>query len=193
MNKIEFIKKEFGNHFTDVSTAWEPEVEHDNLLYKGRQTHCRSGLYTFVRMLKAKYVLEIGSWCYNGSHYMGKAMDAEGIDGRVDSIDIMPGGFGGEKIDMNTINKRVKPYYWMPHHTPYDDWKYTADIVHPEFRNMTDVEIYERNIKWLKSIAPENGYDLIMIDGDHSYIGIKWDWKYVNEVCHNETVIVIDD
>ena len=45
----------------------------------------------------------------------------------------------------------------------------------------------------LKGIAPEDGYDLIFIDGDHSYEGAKKDWEHALKYSHKETLIVIDN
>jgi len=48
-------------------------------------------------------------------------------------------------------------------------------------------------LEYLLSITPPEKYDLILIDGDHSYEGACWDWKYAMEVSHENTVIIVDD
>ncbi len=58
---------------------------------------------------------------------------------------------------------------------------------------MENEAIFERNLKYLKSIAPANGYDLIYIDGDHSFAGATFDWEYSLHVCNSETLVVVDD
>lgn len=36
-------------------------------------------------------------------------------------------------------------------------------------------------------------YDLILIDGDHNYYTVKKELSYLPELCHENTVVVIDD
>lgn len=188
---IEFIKRDFGNYFQDVSTAPEGNVENTDPRYNNRRTHCRSGMYTFTKMIKPKHVLEIGSMVYDSSNMIGMAMDEMGIDGVIDSIDIVDGGCHGQK--RKQINKRIRPRFWLPHHTSYDKWKYSTNIAHPEFKDMSNEEIFSKNLEFLRSFAPIDGYDMILIDGDHSYEGVSYEWQYANRVSHPKTLMVIDD
>jgi hypothetical protein len=194
MNIIEQIKQDFGSIYIDNAPDLEGTVQNSNSLYNGRRTHCRSGLYAFTKIRKAKYVLEIGSWLYQGASAIARAMDdlyGVGGDGIVDSIDII------DNLKANnlsaSLNKRIQRHYWLPHHTDYDIWKYNKQIEKPEFREMTNDQIFEKNLSYLKSIAPKDGYDIIMIDSDHSYEGAKFDWLYAMEVSNNDTLIIVDD
>lgn len=193
-NKIEFIKNEFGNYYIDKG----PE---NGILqgfkYEGAATHCRNCLYTLVKMVEARTVLEIGSWHYESSNAMANAMDelygAEGY-GIIDSFDIREGGYDGQVSYLPQSN-RINARYWYPHHSYYDDWKYRVNLPFNDFINFTNDEISEKNTNILKKVSADFGgkYDLIFIDGDHSYEGIKRDFEVVSAVADKNTLFVIDN
>lgn len=191
-NEIEYIKAEYGNYYIDAG----PE---NGILqgtkYAGAATHARNCLFTLTKMLSPKYALEIGSMHYASSDSIANAMDSLGIDGIVDSFDIKRGGYTGE-TQYTPTNKKVRPGYWYPFKTEYDNWKYNdPGIVFPEFRNMSPEEIREKNEEILTKRTSSFGgkYDLIFIDGDHSYIGANEDFKIALKFSHKNTVIVIDN
>lgn len=188
MNKIEFIKENFGKNFKEIS------IDHSFLVgtkYAGCRTHCRSCMYTLVKMLRPSSVLEIGSYHFDSTRAMAKAMDEIGVDGKIDSFDILQGGYDGSSAKPG--HSRIRADLWYPHHTSYDNWKLTAPIAKPEFKNMSDEDIFKANCLILEKVAPLNGYDFIFIDGDHSFEGVGFDWQYALEFSHKETVVAIDD
>lgn len=193
-NKIEYIKNEFVNYYIDKG----PE---NGILqgfkYDGASTHCRNCLATIVKMVEARTVLEIGSWHYETSNAMAEAMDdMYGQDGYgiIDSFDIRKGGYDGQ-ISYVPHSKRINARYWYPHHSEYDDWKYKVNIVYSDFTEYTNEEISEKNIEILKEVSKDFGsvYDLIFVDGDHSYEGIKRDFEVIQTVADKNTLIVIDN
>lgn len=197
-NKIEFIKNEFNNFYVDKG----PE---NGVLqgtkYAGASTHARNCLYTLVKMLEPVNILEIGSMHYESSDSMARALDEldplrlnPGIGGVVDSFDIKKGGYTGE-IHRVPTNKRVRPGYWYPFPTYYDSWKYNDPLIaFPDFKDMSYEQIREKNFQILSERTKEFGkYDLIFVDGDHSYDGAKEDYEMALRVAHRETVIVFDN
>lgn len=194
-NQIEFIKHEFKNYYVDKG----PE---NGILqgtkYAGAATHARNCLFTLVKMLKPKNCLEIGSMHYASSDSMGRAMDEiYGVDtpGVVDSFDIKRGGYTGD-VHMVPTNKRVRPGYWYSFPTYADPWKYNDPlIVFPEFKDMTYEQVREENFQILSERSKKFGgiYDLIFVDGDHSFDGAKEDFDLALRVSHKDTVIVIDN
>ena len=192
-NKIQYIKNEFGNHYKDKG----PE---NGILqgtkYEGAATHCRNCLATLVKMIEAKTVLEIGSWHYDTSNAIAIAMDelyGPNSYGIIDSYDIRRGGYDGN-THHTPQSKRINARYWYPHHSNYDDWKYNVDLPHNDFKNHTNEEITEKNIQILKEASKDfTTYDLIFIDGDHSYEGVKRDFEVIKHVADQNTLIVIDN
>lgn len=195
-DKITLIKREFPKQFQDYYKEFgypeEGRVVHSK--YGGNPTHCRSTMYTLTKILRPRHVLEIGSWKYESSNMIAKAMDDCGIvAGYIDSFDITPGGYDGGYIAPRS--NRVIPHYWMPHHTNYDEWKYNdmSNVIHKDFRGRSNQEIFDENLRQVMKIAPKNGYDMILIDGDHSYDGVRIDWAYACTFLTPKGVIIIDD
>lgn len=194
-NQIEFIKAEFKNYYIDKG----PE---NGVLqgtkFAGAATHARNCLFTLVKMLKPKNCLEIGSMHYESSDAMANAMDiVHGVDtpGRVDSFDIKRGGYTGE-IHRVPTNKRVTQNYWYSFPTDYDDWKYNDPlIVYPQFAKMSVAEIRLANFEILHQRSKDIGgkYDLIFVDGDHSFDGAKEDFDMALRFSHRDTIIVLDN
>jgi predicted O-methyltransferase YrrM len=190
MDLIDKIKNEFEANFEDVWQGVESVVQ--NSLYNNPTTHCRSTIYTIAKMIKPMSVLEIGSMAYDSSECIAHAMVKTKSWGRIHSLDIRVGGYSG-KFKKEPASALITPLYWLPHKTGYDEWKFTAPIEHPEFKNMTNEQIFDKNCELLKFVAPKGGYDMIFIDGDHSYEGVTWDWRYACRFSHSNTVVVIDD
>lgn len=193
-NKVEFIKAKFGEYYVDKG----PE---NGILqgtkYAGASTHARNCLYTLVKMLNPLNALEIGSMHYASSDAIANGMDfirGPNSPGVVDSFDIKKGGYTGE-TKYKPSNKRVRPGYWYPFKTNYDDWKLTDPlIVYPEFKNMTPEQIRAKNREILTERVKGFGkYDLIFVDGDHSYEGANEDFNMALEFAHKDALIVIDN
>lgn len=198
MNKLELIKQEFPKQFRmrfEELGGSEGLVEHP--VYNGKPTHCRSTLWTLVKILKPKSILEIGSWKYDGSNMMALSLDENfGTDYKCDihTFDIIRGGYSEHKDEVAKVNKRVKPMWWYPHHTSYDSWKYNNPrIEFPLFSYMDNKQIFKINCGIIEDILPAGGYDLVIIDGDHSLEGVMFDWEYACRYINDDSVIVIDD
>lgn len=198
MNKIELIKQEFPKSFRlryEELGGGEGNVEHP--IYGGKPTHCRSTLWTLVKILKPSSILEIGSWKYDGSNIMALSLDenfGKNYKCEIHTFDILKGGYSEHREEVAKVHKRVKPMWWYPHHTSYDGWKYNnPNIEYKLFKDMDNDQIFKVNCAILDEIQPKGGYDLILIDGDHSLEGVKFDWKYACHVSGHNTVIVIDD
>jgi len=190
-NHIEFIKAEFGKYYIDRG----PE---NGILqgtkYAGAATHARNCLYTLTLMLKPVNALEIGSMHYASSDSIAFAMDDNRTEGVVDSFDIKYGGYTGE-VDKKPYNPRVRPGYWYPFPTTYDTWKYHDPLIaFPAFSKMSTEEIRKANYDILIERSKAFGkYDLIFVDGDHSFQGAKEDFEMALQFSHDNTLIVIDN
>lgn len=198
MNKIDLIKQEFPKQFClryEQLGFSEGLVEHP--VYGGKPTHCRSTLWTLVKILQPRSILEIGSWKYDGSNMMARSLDenfGKDYECEIHTFDIVRGGYTEDSQEIAKVHKRVKPMWWYPHHTSYDSWKYNNPrIEFPLFSQMDNSQIFKANITILEEVMPKIGYDLIVIDGDHSIEGVKFDWEYACHSISNRGVIVIDD
>jgi predicted O-methyltransferase YrrM len=192
MNIIEYIKENFKDFYIDNGP------EHGILQgtkYAGKSTHCSNCMNTLVRMTKPKSILEIGSYRYTTTKMMSQAMDTylSEDEGVIHSFDIKLGGYDGGGTSEG-LPKRIVPLHWYPYKTDYDDWKFHDEgIVYKDFKDFTNEELFVKNGEILKKYVPENGYDLIFIDGDHSYEGVKKDWEHAMTISHKDTLIVIDN
>lgn len=193
-NQVEFIKAEFSKYYQDRG----PE---NGILqgtkYAGAATHARNCLRTLVKMLHPTYALEIGSMHYESSDAIAETMDdIYGIDGKglIDTFDIKYGGYTGE-THLKPKNKRVRPGYWYPFATAYDSWKLTDPLIaFPAFKTMTDDEIRQANEQIISERVKDfKKYDLIFIDGDHSFKGAKEDFELALKFSHKDTVLVFDN
>lgn len=194
MSKIDQIKAEFAKHYIH-----EPGIACSNLLvhdvFGGCGIHSRSGMKALVRMLKPKNVLEIGSFHFETANQIAYAMDTihgENSPGVVDSFDIKPGGCDGSG---GFRSPRVKSHIWIPHKTTYDDWKFNDPQITgaSDFLKMDNDQIFAKNMEYLNFIKPDGGYDMVYIDGDHSYQGAHFDLLYSKKVISPDAVLVIDD
>ena len=196
LTKIEEIKEKFLHFYEE--TLSDETFPAEFKMGKGNypstpfgtcQHHTYPVLNAITKIVKPKNSLEIGSWLYNSAYAICHGMDG----GRVDSFDIALGGC--LNVEIFTIKShRIIPHFWRPHHTWYDEWKNESEkIIYKDFKEMSNEEIFDKNRKYLSLIAPEEGYDLISIDGDHSFDGTKFDWEYAHTVAHENTIIIIDD
>jgi predicted O-methyltransferase YrrM len=83
----------------------------------------------------------------------------------------------------------------MPHKTSYDEWKLTDPNIFKKelFLKSSNSEIFQENFRYLLSIKPREGFDLVYIDGDHSFEGTKFDHIYTLQVINPTATIIIDD
>jgi len=195
-NKVELIKNEFKYFYFDIGP------EHgilEGLDYAGANTHCTQCLYTLTRLTAAKNILEIGSYHYKTTNQIGTAIDdnyGKKTLGTVVTFDIIRGGIdsGTEEYAVVT-NSRVNPNFWYPYKTKdtnhIDNSKFVLDN-----SMFTNEEIVNLNKKILRKASKEKGidfYDLIFIDGDHSYEGISNDFNVISEFSNKNTLIVVDN
>jgi len=191
---IDMIKKSFFENYKHF-----PEIAPQNTLihkiFNGCRIHTRSGIKTLIKILKPKNILEIGSLHFETTNQMALSM-AELFPadvGKIHSFDIKTGGYDGARQCI-PLSTRIVSHIWIPHKTSYDDWKYKdEEILKTGFADLTNEQIFEKNLTYLKSIAPTEGFDLVYIDGDHSFQGTMYDYQYAKQVINENSFIVVDD
>ena len=192
-NKVDLVQNEFKNIYYDVGP--EHGIIH-GLEYDGSSTHCNQCLFTLARLLNARNVLEIGSYHYRTANQLGRAIDkniGKNESGNVITLDIIKGGYDNTIKDEHIWNHRVKPYFWYAYKT--DDTKNLSNL-ELDNSNMENKDIVKENIKILNNILKKNKInflDLIFLDGDHTYEGLKNDIEIVKNFATRETLIVVDN
>jgi predicted O-methyltransferase YrrM len=194
-SRIASIKEHFLNCFEELNYEWlhkEQKIQHP--IHNGKQIVTYAVLHNLVKFLKPKKILEIGTWEYHSANVMALASDSVQ---RIDTFDIRSGGYNGNTNAVKRSNK-IDNYVWRPFHTSYDCWKYeNSDL--KDFIYMSNGQIFEFNLAQLKSVCgfysdpPEDKYDFIFIDGDHSYKGLEFDLSLVHHVASKNAIIVIDN
>jgi len=163
--------------------------------FLGARINTASSLIAIADALGSKKILEIGTWKAYTSTSMALFLEKKYLDTEelvVDTLDIKVGGYDGGKS--SSKSSLVKFHFWLPHHSRYDDWKYNdRSVVHPEFKDLRNEVIYAKNLAFLNSIKPPSGYDLVFIDGDHSFEGASFDYRYAMDVLGPNGVVVFDD
>jgi predicted O-methyltransferase YrrM len=191
MDQLDYVDKTFASMWENKHPS-EGRIKLEGSPFDGKRNHTRSTMYTLVKILRPRHILEIGSMGYDCADIMAAAMNEHGIVGEIHSIDIRRGGYNG-RYRKEPSSQRVTPLFWLPHHTGGDEWKKDAPIEHPEFKDMDNDEIFVQNIFDIGKVAPKGGYDLIFIDGDHSFQGAAFDFEYAKVFGHENTVVVMDD
>ncbi len=109
-------------------------------------------MYYLIRKNEVNSVLEIGFGRGYSAFCMAKAMCDHGIDGKITTVD--------PSLDKNFLEQltRVFPKIWF-------------DKI--EFMGCTSDTYFEKN--------PDKKFDLIYIDGDHTYNAVKKDWENSRE------------
>ena len=198
---LEEFKQNFENNFIYYSKEFSckmifvEEISKDKK-YLDANISTASSLLSVVKTLQPKTILEIGSWRCFTTNALACFMEDnyENLDDVViDTFDIKKGGFNGAHtvIKSNLINQ----HYWMPHKTKESiTWVFEdKDIIHQEFKDLSNKDIFIKNLNYLDSIKPKEGYDLIFIDGDHSFDGVSYDFEYSKKVLSKDGVIIFDD
>jgi hypothetical protein len=192
MSKVDFIKNNFKDFYRDNGPEFGVL---QGTKYAGYATHCIACMNTLTRMTKPNSILEIGSYHFHSTKSMSEGMDEylNKEEGNIHTFEIKKGGYDG-LADTTGLPKRITQFFWYPYKTSYDQWKMEdPNIAFPDFKKYDNEQIGKKNSEILKEVAPEKGYDLIFIDGDHSYEGVKRDWKHALEVSHRNTLVVFDN
>ncbi len=188
---IERIKKEFVLFYVD-------EGPENGILqgtkYAGAATHCRACLKALTRIRRPKHVLEIGSWHYESADAIANAMDEiyGAGHGVIDRFDIRVGGYDGAP-NVHPKSPRVNERFWYAFHSNYDDWKYNVPLVY-DFKPFSNQDLMQKNLEILQDCTVGFGcYDLIFIDGDHSYEGVNRDFQIASKFANADTLFVLDN
>jgi len=141
-------------------------------------------LYSLISYLKPKKILEFGTGGGYSTLCMAKALDDNGIDSHIYTIDRVG---NDEKIDR---------FFKLP------------DDVSPQKKKISNKEIWELTTKdsWRQKITPISGYsgiaidqikvndfDFCYIDGNHSYDGTKHDFFSFLNIASKKFSILFDD
>ena len=142
-------------------------------------------LYSLVRAIKPRRILELGTGRGYGAFCMAKAMEDGGIDGKLFTVDRTPSNkaYDWAYVDAsgeNTIENISLDQFWK-RHLPES---LNARI---EFKQGDTAASHE-----LLSNEKE-AVDLVFIDSDHTYNGVTLDFFSTHSIAASNAVFVFDD
>lgn len=142
-------------------------------------------LYSMVRRLKPRLILELGTGRGYGAFSMAKALVDGDIDGRLVTVDRTPVDRPIEWPYVNSAQKNVVANFSLG-----DFWnKELPDDLNQriEFRQGDTASVH-------KLLEDQRGnVDLIFIDSDHTYNGVKLDFLSAHSISAQNAVFVFDD
>ncbi len=129
-------------------------------------------LLKILKKEKPKYILEIGT-AFGGTLFLFTRIASN--DAQLISIDLPGGNFGG-----GYIKTRMKLY---------NEFVINNQQIHLIRKNSHKEETF----KEIKNILAGNKLDFLFIDGDHTYEGVKRDFKLYSSLVKKEGIIVLHD
>jgi len=142
-------------------------------------------LYSLVRNLKPRVILELGTGRGYGAFSMAKALDDGDIDGVLFTIDRTPSSKSMEWPYVNSNHENVTT------HASLDDfWSEnlpTALNDRIEFRGGDTASVHELLADQAQQV------DLVFIDSDHTYNGVALDFLSAHAISTKNAVFVFDD
>lgn len=142
-------------------------------------------LYSLVRKLKPRVILELGTGRGYGAFSMAKALVDGGIDGKLITVDRTPADRSFEWPYVNTDQENV-----TAHISLNDFWgRHLAASLNEriEFRRGDTASVHTL-------LADQAGkIDLIFIDSDHTYNGVALDFLSAHSISSRSAVFVFDD
>ena len=129
-------------------------------------------LLKILKKKKPKYILEIGT-AFGGTLFLFTRIAS--YDAKIISIDLPGGNFGG-----GYIKTRIKLY---------NSFSINNQKIHLIRKNSHKKETLEE----VEEILSKNKLDLLFIDGDHTYKGVKKDFELYSPLVKEGGIIVLHD
>ena len=142
-------------------------------------------LYSLVRSLKPRSILELGTGRGYGAFCIAKALEDGDIDGKLITVDRTPGdeAYDWVYVDetQNNSTKRISLNDFWSEHLPSD---LNRRI---EFRCGDTASVHQLLADQTEAV------DLVFIDGDHTYNGVSLDFLSAHSIAADNAVFVFDD
>ena len=165
LNNIKQFEADKADHLTSVKNAITSNIS-------GRITHDMVLLYILGNILKPKTYLEIGVHHGTSMSYLISSYGPIHCIG-IDLFENTLAQYHKDNLSLENTNNNLQKN--NSYESKIDLWK----------GNSTDKELISK--------IDNSSIDLLLIDGDHSYKGVKTDWNnYVTKV-RTGGVIVLDD
>jgi len=130
-------------------------------------------LLKIISLIRPRTILEIGTAKGGGLFLLGKIAEPNAT---IISIDLPGGKFGGEHFPS-----------WKE--TIYESFGSTSQKIKLIRADSHD----ENTVKEITNLIGNNQIDFLMIDGDHSYDGVKKDFEYYSSLVSEKGIIAFHD
>jgi predicted O-methyltransferase YrrM len=142
-------------------------------------------LYSLVRRLKPRLILELGTGRGYGAFCMAKALEDGGIDGKLITVDRTPADMAYDWLYVNSDHENVVENislndFWMKNLPASLNERI-------EFRCGDTASVHAM------LSDREQDVDLVFIDSDHTYNGVALDFYSTHSIATMNAVFVFDD
>jgi predicted O-methyltransferase YrrM len=152
-------------------------TQHPRGLDRIDQAFFLTALYTIVRRFHMTHIVQTGTYVGDSALAVALALHDAGNGGVLDTIDPEPSQYAGNSLPNPVDLARLSVTAGGLHDHVVFHRGYSTE---PWDRSRGDQPVAPRHL--LRTLAASPRYDLLVIDGDHSFEGVLWDLE-IGQLC----------